>query len=334
MEAKPDQLKAPSRLLADIYSMKEPQVIASGCGHFAKRLCGDWRELLIALRALGPLHLLLRNELLSHQIAGLLDPMSALDRHLYFTADENSLSLDITSLQFGYLVREPEHNHYNAIYFFDLGGSPVLIIKFPEETRCTPHPLLTRFIHPNQTQNQPFIQVNANHSEPKWPAREVEQLRQEWSNLMSGERIQAFLDKNEIGYQQLLCQLGSHQARPLPKGSLRILLEVGMDHLLPFRIITYSSGSVMNWCGEATDIKVQNETLHAKGIGMNLYCDEEAEVQGWLVTIPGSDTPSRAEFFDPRGAHLITLTLPHRVKMHFDQSWREIIELLASLETE
>jgi putative heme degradation protein len=334
MEAKPNQVKALSKRLADIYSMKEPQVIASGCGDFAKRLCGDWRELLIALRALGPLRLQLRNELLSHQITGLLDPMSTLDRHLYFSARENSLSLDTTSLQLGYLVKEPNHNHYNAIYFFDLDGSPVLTIDISEEARGTSHLFFSRFFHPNQTQDQPVIQIKTKRTEAEWPAREIEQLRQEWSNLISTEEIQPFLDKNDISYQQLLNQLGSHLARPLPKGSLRILLEVGMDHLIPFRIISYSSGSVMNWCGEVTDIKTDNETLYAKGLDMTLSFEEEAVVQGWLVTIPGADTPSRAEFFDHRGTHLITLTLPHRVKKRFDHSWREIVEILVTLETE
>ena len=336
METKPNQVKSPSSLLADAYGITEPEVIASGCGLFAKRLCGDWREFLIALRTLGPLRMQLRNELLSHEITGLLDPMSTLDRNLYFRSGESSLSLDTNRLQLAYLVREPESNHYNAIYFFDLDGSPVLIIGVPEGAHGKLHPLFSRFIHPNQAQaqEQPLVTISPTSTVPEWPQKDIEQLRQDWSNLMSGEEIQSFLDQNNIGYQQLLNKLGSPVARPFPKGSLRILLEVGMDHILPIRIISYCSDSVMNWCGEVTDVRVHNEILHATGIATKFCCEEDRVEQGWLVTMPGADTPARAEFFDNNGSHVVTLTLPHKVKKQFDQSWHEIVEILASLDME
>jgi putative heme degradation protein len=332
METKSDGLRTSGSIVADYYGITEPEVIASGCGHFAKRLCGDWRELLIGLRALGPLRLQVRNEMISHEMLGLLDPMSALDKRLYFLAGDNSLSLETNRLQVGFLVQEPESGHYNAIYFFDLDGSPVLIIRIPEELRGQSQPLFARFIHPSQAKDQPVVHVGHRGGEPGWPLKEVEQLRQGWSNLMNGEGIQQFLEKNGISYLQLLKMLGDPLARPLPKGSLRILLEVRMDHILPFRIVSHSTGAVMNWYGEVTDIVVHDSVLQVKGIGMNLWYDEDTVDQGWLVTLPGADTPSRAEFFDAHGEHLVTLTVPHKAKKHFDLGWQDIVEILVTLE--
>jgi putative heme degradation protein len=332
METKPVKVRTPSSIVADCYAITESEVIASGCGYFVKRLCGDWRELLIGLRALGPLKLQVRSDLTSHEMTGLLDPMSALDKRLYFLAGENSLSLEMNRLQIGFLVQELESEFYNAVYFFNLNGNPLLNIRIPQEMGKLSQPLFARFIHPNQTQAQSIVPISHLKGRTDWPQKEIEQLRADWSNLIIGEGIYRFLELNGISYLQLLEMLGAPLARPLPKGSLRVLLEVGMDHILPLRIATHSDGVVMNWHGEVTDVVVHDSILQIKGIDMNLCCDEDNIDQGWLVSSAAADTPSRAEFFNAQGDHLVTVTLPQAAKKHYDQSWREIVEILVTLD--
>jgi hypothetical protein len=49
LETKPTRVRTPSSIVADCYGITELEVIASGYGYFAQRLCGDWRELLIGI---------------------------------------------------------------------------------------------------------------------------------------------------------------------------------------------------------------------------------------------------------------------------------------------
>jgi putative heme degradation protein len=193
-------------------------------------------------------------------------------------------------------------------------------------------PLFARFIHPNQAQAQSVVLINQRKVKPGWPQIEVEQLREDRTNLITGEGIHRLLELNGISYLRLLKLLGAPLVRPLPKGSLRVLLEAGMDYILPLRIASHSDGVVMNWHGEVTDIGVHDSILQVKGIGMTLCCDEDDLNQGWLVGLPGANTLSRAEFFNPQGDHLVTVTLPQTAKQHYGRSWREIVEILVTLD--
>jgi putative heme degradation protein len=332
LETKPDRIRTSSSIVADGYGITESEVIASGCGHISQRLRGDWRELLICLRALGPLTLNLRNDLISHEMVGLLDPVSTLGHRLYFKAGDSFLSLETDQLRQAYLVQDAESDHYSSLYFFDLGGNPVLSIQLPEEMRDLSHSLFSRFIDFNQSPVQPVSYPGSTNPEGDCSTKTAEQLRQEWVKLTSGQGIRRLLEEYGTSYLKLLERLAPTQARPLPKGSLRILLEVGMDHLLPFRIATHGTGSVMNWIGELTDVSEISSNLQVKGIGTNLWCDEKSVDQGWLVELPGADTPSRAEFFDSQGAHLATVTVPHSGDGRHDQEWRDIVEILVTLE--
>jgi putative heme degradation protein len=265
-------------------------------------------------------------------MVGLLDPMSALDERLLFKAEDNWLSLEINRLKLGFLVREPDSSYYNTVYFFDMDGSPVLIIQMPEEMLDLSQSLFSRFVHPNQAQDQTVLHTGSTRQEHAWTPKAVERLRQDWRNLITDEGIRLLLDQNGISYLELLEMLESPLARPLPQGSLLALLEVGMEHMWPLRIATHGAGTVMNWVGEITDIAVIKSKLQVKGIDANLWCDEGSVGPAWLVELPGADTPPRAEFFDAQGEHLVTVTVSHTEKKHCEERWRDIVEILVTLE--
>ena len=333
MAAKTEGFETPSSIVADYYGITEPEVIATGCGIFATRLCGDWCDLLTDMTKLGGLSVQVRNGQMSHESVMSFEKLTSLDERICLKDGSNKLYLEIKRVQLGFMVQEPEpEEKRHALYFFDLDGEPVLLVRIPEEKYDLSQVLLSRFIHTNQSADQPVFPAGKEISAANEPFVDTGRLRMDWTRLNSSEGIHAVLNEHGLNYRESLKGLGAPLARRTPQGSFRVLMEVGMDHMMPFRVSGIgASGAILNWHGEINQVRARDGYVHAAGKGMSLNINEEEVDQSWLVELPGADTPPRVEFFNAQGRHLLSLSAQRTADRRNERPWREIVDALVSL---
>lgn len=336
LEAQSELIKTASYLVAESYEMTEAEVVASGCGRFVTRLWGDWRELLNSLNALGPLKVQIRNGQILHEVVmDFANPLPVLGKRLLFRDEKISLKLEINRLQLAFLIDETFLGSQQlSICFFDLDGSPVMRVVISTESQSLCMSLLKRFFHPNQSPEQPVIHLGKLLPEPSWPSNNIEQLRDDWRSLCTSEGIWLLLDQYGVNYQRLLDMLDAPLVRPIPNGSFWVLLELGMDNLVPFKLTSRSTGAVLEWVGIITQVAPQDNVLCIKGEGSKLSINIEEIDEGRLVELPGAKVPSLVVFFNARGEHLLSITTPQKTKEHTHiDSWRHIVDVLVTLDS-
>lgn len=96
--------------------------------------------------------------------------------------------------------------------------------------------------------SQSAIQFQVDETTNRWLSADPFQLRVAWTVLRGWNEVPALLEKYSITYLMGLEMIGAPLANSIPCGSLRVLLEVGLDHQMPFAFQAkewglYSAGS-------------------------------------------------------------------------------------------
>jgi putative hemin transport protein len=332
-EGKAERSWARLRRIADHFSVSPAEVVARGCGNGVTRLCGDWRDLLLSLPRDRLLDLAVGQGGSVIHIRTTLETLSALNRKVWLEEKQSSMEVDVRCIQSGFAALEHGQSGYrDAFYFFDIEGKPVLILYASASSQRLFRSLPPGFSHPVQRSSQMVLSTKKVPSATTELPLDLDQLKLKWAILRGWKDIPGLIRHYGISYDMVLRMLGPPLARPVPQGSLRLLLEVGDDHMLPLWFSLKGAGSAMNWEGDITVGSTAIHRVSVTGSGLQLDVDEEEIDNAWLIELPGSNLPPLVEFFGNRGHHLLSLSIPPCSTWQNQRSWREIVEALVSSE--
>jgi len=332
-EGKNVPLWARLRLVADHFGVSPAEVVASGCGKGVARLCGDWRDLLLSLQRNRLLDLAVGQGNSVMRVTTMLDTLSVLNEKIWLEENACGMTVDARRIQSGFAALEHDHSgQRDVFYFFDLQGEPVLIIYASAGNQRLYHSLLPGFIHPVQKSSQKIVlSIKKAFVSEELPL-DFDHLKLQWAILRDWKDIPGLIHHYGISYDMVLHRLGQPLARRVPPGSLRLLLEVGDDHMLPFWFCLRGAGSTLSWEGDVTVKSTSTCRINVDGNGLQMDLDEGEIDHAWLVELPGSKLPPLVEFFGARGRHLLSLSIHPRSERQNQRTWREILEALASSE--
>lgn len=319
--------------VAELFRLSPAEVVASGCGSNVTRLCGDWRDLFLSMVRGRSLEMTVGwGDCVMHSVMSL-ETLSVLDNKIWLDEGDSGLEIEARRIQTGFAVWGTGGNDArDAFWFFDIEGAPVLMIYAVGGDQQLYRSLRTRFIHPIQTPSQTVLRTVSRVSTAAVLPLDADPMKLNWATLRYWKEISGLIHRYGISYDTALKTLGPPLAREVAPDSLRLLLEVGEDQMLPLWVSLLGAGAAITWAGDVIVASGENHSINGSGRQMQLSMDAQELDRAWLVELPGADLPPMVEFFDGRGRHILSLSVPPQSTSRDNRVWRDTLEALVSSE--
>ncbi|MFO7641640.1 MAG: ChuX/HutX family heme-like substrate-binding protein, partial [Candidatus Competibacteraceae bacterium] len=235
-----------ARDAAALLGVGEAQLVASGCGHTATRLAGDWTTLIEALPNLGHVMALTRNDHAVHEKIGEYRNIRIIGNVGLVLDESIDLRLFFNHWHYGFAVNgDPQSGTTESLQFFDSDGVAVHKIYLTEKSdRRAYDRLVDAYRSPDQSTQQTLL---AKPLEP--PVRPDEEidvagLRAHWRALRDTHDFHDLLKSFGVSRTQGLRLGGPDLARPVETAAAAVLLESASELLLDIMVFVGSPGVV------------------------------------------------------------------------------------------
>ncbi|MEM1318933.1 MAG: ChuX/HutX family heme-like substrate-binding protein [Bacteroidota bacterium] len=335
-EAEP---KLRNRDLANRLNISEAELLTLSLGENVTRLEGDWKQLLIDLKAMGYVMGLTRNENCVHERKGVYDNITFYkgphnmgvavnpDIDLRFFMNEWKYGLAVV------MERKGGRKLYSFQFFNQRGEAVHKVFSTPKSNVEAYHELLQKYT----AKEQVFIDdVDHSSVEPKasTPDSEidVEGFQQAWRDLKDTHDFFGLLRKYKVDRTQGFRLAPEGFTERVDNNMVVQTLEKAAVDKVPIMCFVHSKGCIQIHTGPVKNLKFYGDWYNVLDPAFNLHLNLPKVAETWVVKKPTDDgIVSSVELFDENGdliVYFFGARKPGRPEL---QAWRDIIDEASSL---
>lgn len=314
---------------ATALGVSEAELVALGVGTTATPLDGDWRAILNAMPALGPVMCLTRNEHCVHERHGRFEDVQVNGPHSLVLGPDIDLRLFLGQWKLGFAVREANKSGERlSLQFFDGSGEAVHKIHATDETdRAAFEALVARHAaqpSPLVLKPRPLDPVDRPDGEI-----DIDGLRVAWRAMQDTHEFFGMLGKFKVGRLQALRLAGEEFARELPARALRGALESASADKTPIMIFVGNRGCIQIHSGPVDRLVETHGWFNVLDPTFNLHLRQDGVARVFSVRKPTSDgIVTSVEAFDGRDRNILLMFGARKPGEPERDAWRALVARL------
>lgn len=321
---------------AALLGVSEAQLVASGCGHAATRLAGDWATLIEALPSLGRVVALTRNDHAVHEKTGEYRNVRIVGNLGLVLGDEIDLRLFLNHWHYGFAVDEdPRSGAAESLQFFDGDGAAVHKVYLTERSdRRAYAQLVDAYRSPDQSPRQATLtKPTAPTARPDEDV-DVEGLRTHWRALRDTHDFNDLLKLFGVTRTQGLRLGGTDFARPVETTAASMLLDSAAELLLDIMVFVGSPGVVQIHAGPVNTLQTTRSWFNVLDKDFNLHLRQESVASAWVVSKPTASGPvTSLELYDVEGDTIALFYGKRKPGYPENPVWRALVAALPTVAT-
>jgi putative hemin transport protein len=322
------------RDVADELGVSEAELVMTEVDGAARRLDGDWGQLLQRLPALGTVMTLTRNPHAVHEKVGCFESVTVNTGHggigLVLGPDID-LRIFLRRWRYGFAVAKATKDGVRkSLQFFDEAGTAVhKIFLKPASDVGAYETLAADFAieapRPLEISPPPARRTPRPDAEIDVPA-----LRQAWLALADTHDFVPLLMKQKVQRLQALRLAGADLAAQVPATSLRRTLEWAAASGAEIMVFVGNHGCIQIHTGPVKNVRAMGPWFNVLDSGFNLHLREDRIASAWVVGKPTSDgVITSLELFDAEDELIATLFGKRKPGEAERDDWRTFAESLA-----
>ncbi|HRD91652.1 MAG TPA: ChuX/HutX family heme-like substrate-binding protein [Accumulibacter sp.] len=289
---------------AALLGVSEAQLVASGCGHTATRLAGDWATLIEALPSLGRVTALTRNDHAIHEQTGEYRNVHIVGNMGLVLGEAIDLRLFLGHWHYGFAVEaDSRSGATESLQFFDGDGTAVHKVYLTERSdRLAYARLVDAYRSPDQSPRQTTLAKPSAPPDRPDADIDVEGLRAHWRALRDTHDFHDLLKLFGASRTQGLRLGGPDLARPVEPAAAPALLDSAAELLLDIMVFVGSPGVVQIHTGPVNRPQTTGAWLNVLDKDFNLHLRQETVADAWVVSKPTVSGPvTSLELYDFAG---------------------------------
>lgn len=333
-----DNDKLRIRNAAEQLGVSEAELLATRVGQGVTRLNNDFKKLFTEVESLGSVMALTRNDVMVHEKTGQYKDLS-IHGNMGLALGVIDLRIFFNRFVYGFAVQESSGNSVReSLQFFNAKGEAVHKIYANSNTDMQAfQQLIERY---RAAEQHAFISLNKSlepESEQEGSAAllqapsdlDVQQLRQDWSELKDVHHFQAMLKKHRLERIPAYRAIGADYAQPLDKQAFEDALLNAAATELPIMVFVGSEGMVQIHTGPVKTLLRTGPWFNVLDPDFNLHANTQLLDQVWLVRKPTTDgIVSALEMFDAEGRQVALLFGERKPGKPELEGWRELLQQL------
>ncbi len=335
LEAEP---KLRIRDAAERLGVSEAELLATRVGNGAKRLEGDWKDLIKEFPRLGRVMCLTRNENAVHERYGIYREIAFFGHGAgmgQVVGPDIDLRLFMGSWVTGFAVTdETKEGTRQSFHFFDGTGTAVQKIYLqPESDLAAYNELVEKFLAADQNAAVPAAPAAPKPPEKPDSEVDVEAFRQEWLNLKDTHQFFILMRRYGLTREQALRLAPEGYAWKVKPESTEIMLKTAAERGTPIMCFVGSEGCIQIHTGPVQNIKwFGPEWLNVLDDEFNLHLRNTAVANAWVVRKETAEGVVTAlELYDKDGENIALFFGKRKPGELEDEAWRAIAHELPRL---
>lgn len=319
---------------ADELGVSEAELVMTEVDGAARRLEGDWGQLLQRLPALGTVMTLTRNLHAVHEKVGRFETVTVNPGHggigLVLGPDID-LRIFLRHWRYGFAVaKETMDGVRNSLQFFDESGTAVHKIFLKAESETGAYEALVGDFAADTPGSLEIAELPAKRA-PRPDAKiDVPALREAWLALEDTHDFVPMLMKQKVQRLQALRLAGEDLAAPVPASSLRRTLEWAAANGAEIMVFVGNRGCIQIHTGQVKNLRAMGPWFNVLDPGFNLHLREDRIASAWVVRKPTADgVITSLELFDAEDEMIATLFGKRKPGEAERGDWRGFAESLA-----
>ncbi|MCD8522966.1 MAG: hemin-degrading factor [Saccharospirillaceae bacterium] len=326
------------RNAAEQLGVSEAELLATSVGQGVTRLNNDFKKLFTEAESLGSVMALTRNDAMVHEKTGQYKDLS-IHGNMGLALGVIDLRIFFNRFVYGFAVQEGSGNRAReSLQFFNGKGEAVHKIYANSNTDMQAfQQLVERY---RATEQDAFIVLNERPEQESAQEEskallqapsdlDVQQLRQDWSELKDVHHFQAMLKKHHLERIPAYRAIGADYAQPLDKQAFEDALLNAAATELPIMVFVGNDGMVQIHTGPVKTLLRTGPWFNVLDPDFNLHANTQLLDQVWLVRKPTTDgIVSALEMFDAEGRQVALLFGERKPGKPELEGWRELLQQL------
>lgn len=320
---------------ADELGVSEAELVMTEVDGAARRLEGDWGNLLQRLPALGTVMTLTRNPHVVHEKVGRFESVTVNPGHggigLVLGPDID-LRIFLRHWRYGFAVaKATKEGVRNSLQFFDETGTAVHKIFLKAESDIGAYEALVEDFAMEAPQPLEIAPPPARRAPRPDAEIDVAALRDAWLALKDTHDFVPLLMKQKVQRLQALRLAGADLAAEVPPASLRRTLEWAGTSGAEIMVFVGNRGCIQIHTGPVKNLRAMGPWFNVLDPGFNLHLREDRIVSAWVVRKPTADgVVTSLELFDAEDELIATLFGKRKPGEPERSEWRAFAAALAA----
>jgi len=275
--------------------ISEGELVAAHVGTRNTRLVCEPYEVLPAIKTLGHVMALTRNEACVHERKGVYDNFNPVThgklRMGQFVNPDIDLRLFFNHWEHAFAVTEGEEDKpRRSLQFYNKAGEAVHKVYLTHKSdEAAYHALIKQFKSDDQSDS-----ITTQAYDPEAPDRPDSEIdwagfRTAWDNLKDTHDFFPMLRKFKVGRQQAFRKIGSHFAYRVPDDSLRKSLEMACDRECEIMVFVGNKGCIQIHTGPVKKLVEHGSWYNVLDPEFNLHLREDMIAETWVNKKPTED---------------------------------------------
>ncbi|MCB9766286.1 MAG: hemin-degrading factor [Alphaproteobacteria bacterium] len=318
--------RARARDAAAALGVSEAALIDGACGVEAIRLSSDWGPLLGALRTLGEVMALTRNEAAVHEKIGVWEGLTLRGPHGVVYGGPIDLRIFPRTWRYAFAVQRPgPRGPRRSLQFFDAHGDAVHKVHLREGSNVDAFDALVgRF---REDDAGPVAPSPRPAPEPPDLARvDAEAVLADWAALQDTHDFHAMLRRSKCPRRHAVHLAEGRFSRRVAADAPTRALEQAAAAALPIMIFVPNPGCIQIHSGPVETIRPIGPWINVLDPGFNLHLRADLVDEAWVVRKPTRDGEVTAlELFDAEGGLIALLFGVRKEGQAEDEGWRALL---------
>jgi putative hemin transport protein len=315
--------------------VSEAAFVATQVGGEARRLGGDFADLLRAMPTVGETKVFTRNAHCVHERVGCWQGIDIMPGAGVVVGPEIDLRVFMGHWRHGFALEQPSKDGTlrRSLQFFDGEGHAVHKI-YLQESGCTAawDDLVARFAVGEQ--HDRFEALAYPKAPPPRPDADIdaEGLSANWAALQDVHDFFSMLKDFGVAREQAFRLVGETFAHRVTPSSLEHMLRAAAAASLPIMVFVGNRGCIQIHTGPVEDIKVMGPWLNVLDARFNLHLRWDAIATAWVVRKPTRDgVVTSLEVFDKDGVNFAMFFGERKPGKPELPAWRDLVGVLERL---
>jgi putative hemin transport protein len=338
LQQKRDQIKAENpklrnRNLAERLDISELELLNLDLGEHITRLEGDWKQLLIDLKAIGYVMALTRNEHAVHERKGVYENIEFYGGHMNVGVAVNpDIDLRFFMNEWKYALavvmpREKGQTLYSFQFFSERGEAVHKVFSTPQSAIDPYYEIVSRYKAEDQRPALlgilPPVEVKTETPDDEI---DVEGFREAWRSLKDTHHFFGMLRKYGVSRTQALRLAPEGMTTQVDNKAVERMLTLSAERGVSIMCFLHSKGCVQIHTGPVKNLKWFGDWYNVLDPKFNLHLNMDSVASSWVVKKPTDDgIVTSLELFDKDGTMITYFFGARKPGIPELVEWRDII---------
>ncbi|MCB1477251.1 MAG: hemin-degrading factor [Rhodobiaceae bacterium] len=330
-QARADNPKMRERDLAHLLGISEAEFVAAWCGHGARRINVEFDRIFPALKDVGEVMALTRNESAVHEKIGVFDNFIGGKHAAMMLGETIDTRMFPGRWAYGFAVEKDDGDTVRrSLQFFDEAGDAVHKVHTRAGSDLNAWNRLIETVLSDQ--QSAAIAVSDAVLDPRGARDDqvpTKELRDRWERMTDTHQFVGILNRLEISRHAAVANVGEDFAWRLDGGAVEAMMKLAVAEALPIMCFVGNRGCIQIHSGPIANIRLMGPWLNVMDEDFHLHLRTDHIAEAWAVRKPtDKGHVTSLEAYDAQG-ELVIQFFGKRVEGQDErEGWRFIVENL------